>query len=290
MNDLMSQLPRPLVERMGRMSGMALRGVIALVDEEPDTFAALVDRIGTWDDDPGRTPYPRPRYQFAVTEALRVVNNGFTAIEEHGPLLNEAVVEGARPLIESFAPAEFRDAALQKLATFPPGTEPMDLSGGDDVGPVDYVVAAAAAAWIANGAGGRVAMQQNLRLALLKEVRRAESVATGAPEREQVNDVSDADALALLAALYDEDYVRLIPGPRDRGPWEWDMLAVLKAHLLETPADATTPEQAQALKAKLVTILQAAVATVEKPKAPMVRPVGKRVQPKRQPKKKRNGK
>ncbi|MEV0530878.1 hypothetical protein [Kitasatospora sp. NPDC050463] len=68
------------------------------------------------------------------------------------------------------------------------------------------------------------------------------------------------------------------------------MLAILKAHLLETPADATTPEQAQALKVKLVTILQAAVATVEKPKAPMVRPVGKRVQPKRQPKKKRNGK
>ncbi|MFJ9841796.1 hypothetical protein ACIRYZ_15245 [Kitasatospora sp. NPDC101155] len=290
MNDLMNQLPRPLVERMGRMSGMALRGIFALVDEQPDTFAALVERIGTWDDDPGRPPYPRPRYQFAVTEVLRIINDAFTAIEEVGPLPNEAVVEGARPLIERFAPAEYRDAALEKLATLPPGSEPMNLSGGEEAGAVDFVIAAAAAAWMIGGAGGRMAMQQSVRLALLKQVRYAESTASGAPEREQVNDVSDADALALLATLYNEDYVRLIPGPRDRGPWEWDMLAVLKTHLLETPAAATTPEQAQALKAKLVTILQAAVATVEKPKAPMVRPIGKRIQPKRQPKRKRNGK
>ncbi|MGK4581763.1 hypothetical protein [Kitasatospora sp. HPMI-4] len=290
MNDLLGQLPRPLVERMGRMSGMALRGVIALVDDEPETFAALVERIGTWDDDPGRFPYPGPRYKFAITETLRLFNDAIGIVERNGPIPNEVLTEGARPLIEALAPEEFREAALQKLATIPPGTAPMDLSSDGDVGPVDYIVAAAATAWLARGAGGRVAMQQNIRLSLLKEVRRSESAATGAPEREQVNDVSDADALALLTALYDEDYVRLIPGPRDRGPWEWDMLAILKAHLLETPADATTPEQAHALKLKLVKILQAAVATLDEPKAPMVRPAGKRVQPKRQPKSKRKNK
>ncbi|MGW3956027.1 hypothetical protein ACWEKM_35135 [Streptomyces sp. NPDC004752] len=37
-----------------------------------------------------------------------------------------------------------------------------------------------------------------------------------------------------------------------------DIPAVLKAHLLETPAAATTPEQTETLKAELLTILQAA--------------------------------
>lgn len=288
MNDLMGQLPQPIVERMGRMSGMALRSIIALIDGAPDTFAALVDRIGTWDDDPGRLPYTLPRYQFHVKEALRIVNDALTAIEERfGPLPNEVVAEGAGDLIERFAPAEYREDALAKLASFPPGTEPMDISGGEDCGPVDFVIAAATAAWVGRGAGGRMATLENIRLMLLEQVRRAESSATGAPEREQINKISDEDALALLANLYDEDYVRLIPGPRQRGPWEWDMLAVLKTHLLETPADATTPAQAQQLKAKVLTVLQAAAATQTKKAKPSVRTVGKRTQPKRKPKRKR---
>lgn len=288
MNDLMSQLPQPMVERMGRMSGMAMRSIIALVDEQPDTFAALVERIGTWDDDPGRTPYPLARYDFPLKEVLRIVGDVFTAIEERAPLRNEPVVEGARDLVERFAPAQFRDEAVAKLDGFPPGREPMDLGGGEGVGPVDFVVAAAVAGWLCGGAGGRMATLANVRLMLLKQARSAESTATGAPEREQVNEVSDDAALALLADLYDESYAQLIPTvPKQRGPWEWDMLAVLKSHLLETPAEATTDEQRQELKEKLLTVLQAAAATQTKKSKPTVRPVGKRTQPKRKPKRKR---
>ena len=162
----------------------------------------------------------------------------------------------------------------------------MDISGGEGGGPVDFVIAAAAAAWMGHGAGGRMATLENVRLMLLQQVRSAESTATGAPERERIDKVSDADALALLADLYDEDYARLIPGPRQRGPWEWDLLAVLKTHRLETPADATTPEQAEQLKAKLLAV-QAAAATQTKKAKPSVRTVGKRTQPKRKPKRKR---
>ncbi|WP_019062448.1 hypothetical protein [Streptomyces prunicolor] len=288
MTDLMSQLPQPIVERMGRMSGMAMRSIIALMDEQPDTYAALVERIGTWDDDPGRTPYPRPRYEFALQEALRIVGDAMTAISERSPLPNEPVVEGARDYVERFAPAQFRDEALAKLDAIPPGHEPVDFGGegGEGVGPVDFVVATAVAGWLVSGAGGRMATQENIRLMLLRQARSAESTATGAPEREQINEVSDDAALALLADLYDEDYAGLIPpDPKRRGPWEWDMLAVLKTHLLETPAEATTDEQRQTLKEKLLTVLQAAAAT-QKPK-PTVRPVGKRNQPKRKPRRKR---
>lgn len=119
MSDVMGQLPRPIVERMGRMSGMAMRAIIALIDEEPDTFAALVERIGTWDDDPGRAPYPMARYEFPIKEVLRIVNDCFTAIEERGPLPNEAVAEGARGIVERLTPEEYRAQALARLTEFP---------------------------------------------------------------------------------------------------------------------------------------------------------------------------
>ncbi|WP_189958997.1 hypothetical protein [Streptomyces alanosinicus] len=132
---------------------------------------------------------------------------------------------------------------------------------------------------------------QALRLTLVRHLREVEGRAIGAPARERVIDVSDADALQFLAQLYDDSYARLIPRqPSQRGPWEWDILAVLKAHLLGTPAAATTPEQAQMLKSKLLTILQAAAATPLKPSGPPPRGprTGQRAQPTRKkPKKKR---
>ena len=59
-----------------------------------------------------------------------------------------------------------------------------------------------------------------------------------------------------------------------------------QTHLLETPADATTSEQSEALKVKLLTVLQAAAATLKEAE-PTVRPVGKRTQPKRKSRRRR---
>ncbi|WP_394426447.1 hypothetical protein [Streptomyces sp. SGAir0957] len=261
------------------------------MDEEPATFAALVERIGTWDDEPGRIPYPLPRYEFPVKECLRITSEPLTAIEErHGPLPNEAVVPGVCELVEQLVPEAYKEAALARLATFPPGTQPMHLTGGDDVGPADFCVAAALAAWLYRGAGGRMLMQETLRLKLLEEVRLVESLAKGAPEREQINKISDRDALAFLTDLYGEEgeiFTRTIPAPSQRGPWEWDILSVVKTHLLETPAEATTPEQAQQLKEKILSVLQSSLATQKRKTTPTVRPVGKRTQPKRRSKRDR---
>jgi hypothetical protein len=271
----MDGLPPGIAERTGRMSAMALRGIIALTDKEPDTFAALVERIGTWDDDPGRIPYPLPRYEYPTQETLRIAGDvARTIMERHGPLLNQEVTEGAAQLIEQFAPVEYQAAALVKLRAFLAGT-PIEISGGEEGGAIDFIIAAAEAAWLIGGAGGRIGMQQSLRLALLKQVRLSESMAIGAPEREQVTDVSDADALALLAALYGESYARVIPRPAKRGPWEWDMLSILKTHLLDTPADATTPEQREQLKAKLLALLVVTTAKQMPPVPPQRKPKGK---------------
>jgi hypothetical protein len=279
-SDLMGGLPPGIAERTGRMSAMALRSVIALADKEPDTFAALVERIGSWDDDPGRIPYPLPRYEYPTQEALRIAGDvARTIVKSHVPLLYKEVTEGTAQLVEQFAPAEYRAAVLAKLGAFLAGT-PIEISGGEEGGAADFIIAAAEAAWLIGGAGGRIEMQQTIRLTLLKQVRLGESVAIGAPEREQVTEVSDADALALLADLYGENYARVIPGPDKRGSWEWDMLAILKAHLLETPADATTPEQREQLKAKLLALLVVTTAKQMPPLPPQRKP-------KRKPKRKR---
>ncbi|MFF4534115.1 hypothetical protein ACFY1P_33200 [Streptomyces sp. NPDC001407] len=285
MDALMGAMPPQMVERMGRMTGMAQRVVIAFIDGEPDVLAALVDRIGTWDDDPGRTPYPMPRFQFAIKQVVDLVNTYFHVAETTGGMTisNEALAAGARELIEQYVPDGHRDAALAVLREVPGGSAPMDLSGGSagEPGPAELFAAAAAAAWLATGAGIFPAPQA-VRLKLLRQVREAESMAIGAPARERIADVADQDALDLLAGLYDESYARLIPrSPSQRTPWEWDMLAILKAHLLETPASATTPEQAEVLKGRMLACLQAAAATPRQVVPPAARAKAKRAQPKR---------
>ncbi|MER5781263.1 hypothetical protein ABT104_05970 [Streptomyces mobaraensis] len=285
MDALVGAMPPQIVERMGRMTGMALRAVIAYIDGEPDTLAALVDRIGTWDDDPGRAPYPGLRYQFALKQVLELVNTYLNVTETTGgtTISNEALAAGARELIERYVPEGHRDTALAMLREVPGGSAPMELSGGSasEPGPAEFYAAAAAAAWLATSAGIFPA-PQTVRLKLVRQVREAESVAIGAPARERIDDVADQDALDLLAELYDESYARLIPrSPNQRTPWEWDMLAILKAHLLETPASATTPKQAEVLKDRILACLQAAAATPRQVVPPAARAKAKRAQPKR---------
>ncbi|ONK13158.1 hypothetical protein [Streptomyces sp. MP131-18] len=293
-DDFMTLMPPAMRERTGRMVGMVLRTVIAYLDGEAATLAALITRIGTWDDDPGREPYPLPRYQFATQQVVSIVNDFLISKEKATgrEVPNEDVAAGAIPLIERCTPAEYRDAALTILREVPPGTAPMDLLRGDgDPGPVELCAAAAAAAWLATSSG----VPQTARLHLVRRVHDAEGVATGAPTAERILDISDDDALALLARLYaDSDpgdsFARLIPrSPGQRGPWEWDILSALKAHLMETPAAATTPEQAAALRTLIDDILLAAggVRRQTAPPKAKAKGSGKRTQPKRKPRRKR---
>ncbi|MGW7008625.1 hypothetical protein ACWGCW_39065 [Streptomyces sp. NPDC054933] len=261
-------VPSQIVERMGRMSGLAYRIVLGYIDGEPETVLASIERVGTWDDDAGRPPWPRLRYEFAVKEALLLLDMALEGIKEaHSVVVpNEEIAAGAIRLIEQHGPATHREAAIAVLRSLPAGPAPMSLNEGE-AGPVELAVASAAAA--AMYIDPRyVPTPQAMRLVLVRQMREVEGHAIGAPDREHVTDVTDDAALAFLAQLSDDNYARLIPrSPSQRGPWEWDILAVLKAHLMETPAEATTPEQAVALQEQLLTILQAAAATL-RPSAP----------------------
>lgn len=265
-DQITAAIPAWMKERNGRMSGMAVRLILAYVDGQPETVAALVERIATWDDDPGRHPYPLSRYEFPAKEAARTLGNLMRGIEQvqRVTVLNEEIAEGAVKLIEAYGPEPHRMQALDRLASVPTGTEPFDLLGvGTEPGPVELIVAAAAAAGMCTNPK-YVVLPKMVRMTLVKQMREAESIAIGAPSREQVTEISDDQALRLLTQLYggDDSFARTIPRqPAERGPWEWDILATLKMHLLETPAEATTSEQEAALKAQVLAIMQAAHAT-----------------------------
>lgn len=260
-------LPAWMNERNGRMSAMAVRLILAYIDGEPEAVTALVERIGTWDEDPGRHPFSLPRFEFPAKEAARTLGTVMRGIEQgqRVTVLNEEIAEGAVTLIEAHGPQQYRTQALERLAAVPAGTAPFNLlGGGTEPGPVELIVAAAAAAGMSTNPK-YVAAPKTVRMMLVEQVREAESIAIGAPSREQITEISDDQALAFLTQLYggDDQFARTIPRLRsERGPWEWDILAALKTHLLETPAEATTPEQAGALKAQVLAAVQAAHATV----------------------------
>jgi hypothetical protein len=259
-------IPAWMTERNGRMSGMAMRLILAYIDGQPETVAALVERIGTWDDDPGRHPYPLPRYEFPAQEAARTLGTMMRGIEQvqRVTVLNEEVADGAVRLIEAHGPEQHRKEALERLASVPAGTEPFSILGDStEPGPLELIVAAAATAGMCTNPK-YVAAPQAVRMTVVNQMREAEALAGGVPSRERITEISDRQALWLLTQLYDGDdnFSRTIPRqPSERGPWEWDILALLKTHLLETPAEATTPEQAAALKAQILATMQAAHAT-----------------------------
>ncbi|MEY9948425.1 hypothetical protein [Kitasatospora sp. GAS1066B] len=285
---VMDEMPSAIVERTGRMHALSRRAVLAFIDADRETLAAVVDRIATWDDDPGRATYPRPRFEFPANQALALANDLFRLGEQQGIRISDAqAATGAAELINRDAPTEHREAALALLSAMKG-----DSRNGAVFDPVaatteaGLLAFAATAAWL--GTNPRlIRSRETVRLNLIKEIRESESRALKVPERETIRDVSDKDALAFLHQLYGEHY----PLPRDpaeRGAWEMDIVAIVRQHLLETPADATTPEQKKALHERVIAILSAAAGTPRRTPPPATRSGAVRQQPKRkQPKGKR---
>ncbi|KNB53493.1 hypothetical protein [Streptomyces caatingaensis] len=286
---LMDELPDGIVERTGRMHALSRRAVLAFIDEDAQTLAAVVDRIASWDDDPGRLPYPQPRFQFASRQALALANDLFYQAETHGAhISNRAAAGGAGDLIARHAPAEHRAAAQRLLTAMNEDGRDAEFSptAGDEA--PGLLAFAATAAWLCVHPKVHRS-RESARLALIQEIRESEAKALKTPDREMINEISDQDALHLLGQLYDGDY----PLPRDAGEravWEADIIAVAKQHLLETPADATTPEQKAALCERVSAILRAAEGTPRRTPPPPDRTGVVRTQPKRTPKRKRKGK
>lgn len=286
---VVAELPAEVVERTGRMHALSRRAVLAFIDGDAPALAAVVDRIATWDDDPGRPDYPMPRFQFASRQALALTNAYFYLAETHGThISNRAVATGAGELIQRHAPTEHRAAAHKLLAAMNADRSDAEFNPTSGDGAPGLVAFTAAAAWLAIHPKVHRS-RESARLSLIQEIRESEAKALRTPDREMITEISDQDALAFLHQLYGEDY----PLPRDateRAVWEADIIAVVKQHLLETPADATTPEQKTALHERVIAILRAAGGTPRRTPPPADRTSVVRAQPKRTSKRKRKGK
>ncbi|MCX4666461.1 hypothetical protein OG453_07235 [Streptomyces sp. NBC_01381] len=257
-------MPPGMAERMGQMESLGHKVALSFVDGDREQIAQTLDEIATWDDAPGRLPFPGPRFDFAVKQVLGTVNTLFDAYDEVGGVENAAVVAGARGLIEQYAPVEFQELALEHFAEVPGGTSDMNLARGGKPSDEGTVLAvSAAAAWLATQPHV-FPVRQDSRQILLKRILESAADAYGTPDRERVTSISDAEARAFLDVLFPP--AGSYPFPTDPREWtvgEREVIGLMKSHLLTTPASATTPTQVRALKGQIIETLRSAIAQME---------------------------
>ncbi|MFI2204693.1 hypothetical protein ACH47Z_28675 [Streptomyces sp. NPDC020192] len=259
-----SLLPPSAAERMGQMESLSHRAVLAFVDGDRDELAGTVEKIARWDDEPGRPPYPLPRFDFAVKRVLDAVNTLLDVHDRVGGVDNATLAAGARDLIKEYAPEQYQESALEHLTTVPGGTQAVNLAReGQPADEGTLLVVAAAAAWLATQPNA-FPVRQDARQVLLGIIRKGAADAYGTPERERVTSITDQEAREFLDQLFPP--AGSYPFPYDPREWtvgEREVIGALKTHLLTTPASATTPEQVRALKGEIITVLQRALAAME---------------------------
>lgn len=287
-SDIMDELPADVVERTGRMHALSRRAVLAYIDEDADTLAAVIDRVATWDDDPGRAPYPLARFEYTNQQALAFSNQLLHLGEMAGiHISNREAADGAATLVDSYAPSEHKQAAHELITALRAAGKGVDFNKAMADSPAGLVAFAAMAAGLTRNPQLPLPKERT-RLNLINEIRESEAKALRIPDREMIT-VSDEEAHAFLEQLYGPHY----PLPRDPGEravWEHDIVAIVAQHLLEYPADTTTLEQRQALHPRIQKVLQAAAGTPQRTPPPASRSNVVRRQPKRSPKRKRKGK
>jgi hypothetical protein len=270
------------MERMGRMTGWALRGVLAMIDGEVDVLAAVLDCIADFDDQPGRPPLPDGynRWQFAVKQ-VEALGDRWMAVADSvaGGISYERLMDGTRLTLNRLAPNDRRQTALDLLDRAL-DRDRAGSGGGEEHSAEMLLYYTALTAWVASQK--RVFPARELvRLELLERIREAEHIAAGIPEAERIAQISDAEAFEFLAWMYDDTYVSIMP--KDRAEWTvdvFDIIAAVKQHLLDTPVAETTAEQRRALNDRFTRILKTALAPYEhKPSPSGARPAAMRRPP-----------
>ena len=268
------------------MSGWTHRVLLAMIDGDAETLAAVLERMAGYDTEPGRHPYTEPTWQFAIREIERTADDLVTANRCFERAPRDTIAEGVTALLTELAPKELREQAVANALLCVHDDQTGELLPVVRDGSL-VLALAAIAAWSVRDKGLSPTVAP-VRLALISRIKEAEAIALGIPEAEQINDVSDDEARALLESLHGVCTI-----PKDRSRWhlaELDVMCLLKEHLLETPIAATTEEQRRALNAAIKLRLQVARGTHRpRPAAPATPHVpGQRVQPKRKrPKDKR---
>ncbi|HTJ67964.1 MAG TPA: hypothetical protein VL551_10575 [Actinospica sp.] len=243
---LRAMMPGGSFHRNAIMDALARRAVLAYLDAQPDTLAAVIERVGTWDDTPREFQYPQtlPRYRFAGQRALAIVNQAFMVADQAGIEFQDAMVMlGARRLVTDLAPEAHRREALEILRTGKKDAAGIELRPDAADGPAGLVAFAATAAHL-YGNPRLFRSQHAVRTMFDKQIRELEAEAYQMPDLERVADISDQDARAFLLHLLPG--FPLSPLGEPTLP-ELEIIQLIKRHLLSTHADATTADQQEEL-------------------------------------------
>jgi hypothetical protein len=274
------------MERMGRMNGWALRGVLALIDGETDVVDAVLSLMADFDDQPGRVPLPASynRWEFATKQIERLADDWMALAEHVGITISyAALMNGTRATLSRLAPVDRRQAALDLLDR----AVAADRDGRRANEPYSaemLLYYMAMCAWVASNKKLFPA-QHLVRLELISRIHKVEATAIGIPETERISDITDRDAIDFLAWMYDDQFAALIPlDPAERSLPDLDVIAAVKAHLLEVGGpEATTLAQKAALNKTFIRIFKSGLSDIAAAKAqpqagrpaPMRRPPGK---------------
>lgn len=243
---LRSMIPAGNFHRNAIMEALARRAVLAYLDAQPDTLAAVIERVGTWDDSPREFRYPEnlPRYRFAAQRALTMINQAFMVADQGGVEFQDAMVMlGARRLVTDLAPETHRREALEILRTGKKDAIGIELRPDAADGPAGLVAFAATAAHL-YGNPRLFRSQHAVRTMFDKQIRELEAEAYQVPDLERVADVTDQDAREFLLRI-----LPVFPFSAPGAPTlpELEVLELIKRHLLTTQADATSLAQQQEL-------------------------------------------
>ncbi|MEY9861343.1 hypothetical protein ABH935_006984 [Catenulispora sp. GAS73] len=247
-----------VMDRMARMHGWALRGVLAMVDDDAPALAQVIADIKAFDAEADQLPGGVNRWMFVGMRVSDLGKELQRMAQDSGvyvPL--ESAVPGTVAILERLAPPDRREAAVELVLH----QERIAAQGGRTAELVLFQMALTA--WLAR-IPGLAPVLEVLRLELRSRIADVEGEAAGIPRAERITRISDADAFDFLEWLFDGPGIADVMS-RDPADWsaaEHQVISIVKQHLLETPVpESTTPEQKKAMLARLIQIFQAAVGT-----------------------------
>ncbi|MBF9071363.1 hypothetical protein [Streptacidiphilus fuscans] len=236
-------------ERDCVMSALGLRAVLAYLDRDAVSLAAVLEQVGAWDDLPEVPPFPAdaPRYLVAVARVHQLTEHWRHAGAQAGrtaPGPSPLAVFNVGRLASRLAPAPYRDGAQWMCSDSGRARLAQDFAGTvAEFGPQSLLGASALAARTANRL---FATEHVVCLKLVEMIRAYEAEASRTPRSERSGAASENEARAYLGVLFPNDALMSAPGHLP--PHEADIIALLQRHLSETRAAGTTTEQADLLR------------------------------------------
>ncbi|MCK2245434.1 MULTISPECIES: hypothetical protein [unclassified Crossiella] len=237
------------------------KALLAGLDEKIEDVHALAEEISNVTLG-GQKPAVR---WLAVVDDLLAWQSDFAMAALHGGLIleNVPVALAYRETAEELTPWELLPAVGDRIAEFRQHQAQIEQDYATTDNPTvrphpwrsqvgnasTFYAALAATVWVARQPQTSNNQPAAIREQVLRGIREASAHMTGAPARETVLEVADAEAIQLLLDIFGgEDIFEIPAAEKDRSTRHAELLAVARRWLLEHDSARPTAEQASALR------------------------------------------